>query len=151
MTWIMDQEVKPKSLLFHLSLQPQQHTQLQVAPLSVSSLSPSSLSPSRPLCPPQPRTPVCIYVWNHQTKASLTSHQVKKACPGTSNSLPKMPGFKSSQEGCLSLKFKWIALGHKLSGEGGRGEKWREGLPHLSTKLTHPTGKLRAEEKKNKN
>lgn len=83
---------------------------------------PSPLALSAPfLTLSQPRIPVCIYVWNHQTKVSFTSHQVKKACPGTSNSLPKMPGFKSSQEGCLSLKFKWIALGHKLSrGEGGR-------------------------------
>lgn len=56
-------------------------------------------------------------------------HQVKEACPSTSNSLPKKPGFKSSQEGCLSLKFKWIALGHKLSRGLGvrRGSGWIEG------------------------
>lgn len=36
-----------------------------------------------------PGLPVCIYVSNHQTKVSFTSHQVKKACPGTSISLPK--------------------------------------------------------------
>lgn len=42
------------------------------------------------------------------------------------------------------MKFKWIALGHKLSrGEGGK-------LAHLYTKLTHPTRELREGKKKKK-
>ena len=40
------------------------------------------------------------------------------------------------------MKFKWIALGHKLSsGEGGK-------LAHLCTKLTHPTRELHKGKKK---
>lgn len=66
----------------------------------------------------------CIHVLNHQTKVSLTSRQVKKACLSTSKSLPKTPRFKSSQADCLPLKFKWIALGQRL--RRGCGE--REGV-----------------------
>lgn len=69
-------------------------------------------SPSLLLFPPRPLA--CISVWSHQTKVSFTSHQIKKACLGTSISLPKTPVSSPHKKSCLSLKFKWIALGHKL-------------------------------------
>ncbi|KAK2919440.1 hypothetical protein Q8A73_003811 [Channa argus] len=39
---------------------------------------------------------------------------------GQQSQAPKDACFKSSQEGWLSLKFKWIALGHRLSRGGGK-------------------------------
>lgn len=75
-------------------------------------------------------------------KSELHIPSGKEGMPGHFWEPPKDACFKSSQESCLSLKFKWIALGHKLSrGEGGN-------LAHLYTKLTHPTRQLHEGEKK---
>lgn len=98
-------------------------------------LGPSSAPPLLP-----PPAPVSISV-ESSNKSELHITSGKEGVPGASNSLPKMPVFKFAEESCLSLKFKWIALGHKRSGGVG----W--GGAHLHTQLPHPTGELRDKER----